>query len=229
MSGGYEEAAREKEAQDRAKMQAEEQARINAMKAEEARVAARRAYDEALDRAASNKKTSANELKSLFGYGEKIGYSNAKVAQDLARTALTWEQIAKAAKAAGFGRSTVAGWSDSKQNKNATTAAKWKKYATGGLANFTGPAWLDGTPSKPELVLNSTDTRNFIALRDVLSKVMTSNGSTENSYANTEFNINIYVEKVANDYDVDKIITKVKKEITKSAGYRNVTQVRSLR
>ena len=229
MSGGYEEAAREKEAQDRAKMQAEEQARINAMKAEEARVAASRAYDAALDRAASNKKTSANELKSVFEYGKKIGYSNAKVAQDLARTALTWEQIAKAAKAAGFGRSTVASWSSSKQNKNATTAAKWKSYATGGLANFTGPAWLDGTPSKPELVLNATDTRNFIALRDVLSKAMSSNDSAENSYANTEFNININIEKVADDYDVDKIITKVKKEITKSAGYRNVTQVRSFR
>jgi hypothetical protein len=29
------------------------------------------------------------------------------------------------------------------------------QYATGGLANFTGPAWLDGTPSRPEYVLNA--------------------------------------------------------------------------
>ena len=229
MGSGYVEAAQEKEAQDNARIQREEQARINEIKAEEARVAASKVYNAALDRAASNGKTSANELKSVFEYGKKIGYSNAKVAQDLARTAITWEQIAKAAKAAGFSRSTVASWSNSKQNKNATTAAKWKSYATGGLANFTGPAWLDGTPSKPELVLNSTDTRNFIALRDVLSKAMSSSDSTENSYANTEFNININVEKIADDYDVDKIITKVKKEIIKSAGYRNVTQVRSFR
>jgi hypothetical protein len=27
-------------------------------------------------------------------------------------------------------------------------------YKTGGLADFTGPAWLDGTKSRPELVLN---------------------------------------------------------------------------
>ena len=186
-------------------------------------------YKTALDKAASNKKTSANELKKLFKLGDNLNYSKAKVAKDLAKTAITWEQIAKAAKAAGYSRKTVANWSDSKQNKNATTAAKWKSYATGGLANFTGPAWLDGTPSKPELVLNSTDTRNFIALRDVLSKAMSSSDSTENSYANTEFNININVEKIADDYDVDKIITKVKKEIIKSAGYRNVTQVRSFR
>jgi len=35
-------------------------------------------------------------------------------------------------------------------------------FKTGGLADFTGPAWLDGTPSAPELVLNATDTENFI-------------------------------------------------------------------
>jgi hypothetical protein len=27
-------------------------------------------------------------------------------------------------------------------------------YKTGGLVDFTGPAWLDGTKSKPEIVLN---------------------------------------------------------------------------
>jgi hypothetical protein len=30
----------------------------------------------------------------------------------------------------------------------------YKKYKTGGLADYTGPAWLDGTKSKPELVLD---------------------------------------------------------------------------
>jgi hypothetical protein len=38
----------------------------------------------------------------------------------------------------------------------------WTQYKTGGLADFTGPAWLDGTKSHPELVLNSRDTQNFI-------------------------------------------------------------------
>jgi hypothetical protein len=32
------------------------------------------------------------------------------------------------------------------------------KYKKGGLADFTGPAWLDGTKSRPELVLNARDT-----------------------------------------------------------------------
>jgi hypothetical protein len=28
------------------------------------------------------------------------------------------------------------------------------KFADGGLADFTGPAWLDGSASRPEYVLN---------------------------------------------------------------------------
>lgn len=36
------------------------------------------------------------------------------------------------------------------------------KYATGGLADFTGPAWLDGSKSKPEMVLNAKDTENIL-------------------------------------------------------------------
>ena len=44
-------------------------------------------------------------------------------------------------------------------------------FATGGLADFTGLAKLDGSPSKPELVLNPNETKAFLALRDVLKGV----------------------------------------------------------
>jgi len=104
------------------------------------------------------------------------------------------------------------------------------KYASGGLANFTGPAWLDGTPSKPELVLNAADTQNFLALRDVLSKVLGSTNSVTNSYGgNATYEININVDKIEKDYDVDKVAERVKKIIVKDSGYRNVTQVRNFR
>lgn len=46
-----------------------------------------------------------------------------------------------------------------------------KAYKTGGLADETGLAWLDGTKSKPEMVLNSTDTENFIELTDTLRRL----------------------------------------------------------
>ena len=105
-----------------------------------------------------------------------------------------------------------------------------KGYKTGGLANYTGPAWLDGTPSKPELVLNATDTKNFLGLRDVLSSAMKSTSAVSNSYGgDIMYDINIHVDKIEKDYDVDRVVDKVKKEITKGAGYRNVTQVRNFR
>lgn len=46
-----------------------------------------------------------------------------------------------------------------------------KAYKTGGLVNFTGLAQLDGTPSKPEYVLNPDDTKNFLALNETLKRV----------------------------------------------------------
>ena len=112
------------------------------------------------------------------------------------------------------------------------TKAKFKAlgYKTGGLADYTGPAWLDGTPSKPELVLNATDTKNFIALKDVLSRAMSSTGQINNSYGgNATYEININVDHLNNDYDVDKVVERVKKKIVQDAGYRNVTQVRKFR
>ena len=103
-------------------------------------------------------------------------------------------------------------------------------YKTGGLADYTGPAWLDGTPSKPELVLNATDTKNFLALRDILSKALGSTNAVTNSYGgNATYEININVDKLTNDYDVDRVAERVKKIIVKDSGYRNVTQVRNFR
>lgn len=45
------------------------------------------------------------------------------------------------------------------------------------MADFTGLAQLDGTPQKPELVLNPQDTENFLQLKDVLRQ-LSGNGLT---------------------------------------------------
>ena len=104
------------------------------------------------------------------------------------------------------------------------------KYKTGGLADYTGPAWLDGTKSKPELVLNAQDTKNFLALKDVLSHVMSSTTNLNNTYGgDMNFDININVDHINSDYDVDKIADRIKKKIVQDSSYRNVTQVRKFR
>ena len=109
---------------------------------------------------------------------------------------------------------------------------KWKSakaFKSGGLADFTGPAWLDGTTSKPELVLNAQDTKNFIALKDVLSRAMGATSNLGENYGDINYEININVEKLTSDYDVDKVADRVKKIIVKDSSYRNVTQVRKFR
>jgi hypothetical protein len=52
------------------------------------------------------------------------------------------------------------------------------KYSTGGLVNFTGPAWLDGTKSKPEYVLSAEQTEAFFKLIDVANGISQNENST---------------------------------------------------
>ena len=141
-------------------------------------------------------------------------------------------KVIKAAKAAGYSKATIKKWRPT-TNKNGAQKDFDKAlshYKKGGLADFTGPAWLDGTPSKPELVLNAADTKNFIALKDVLSRAMSSSSQINNSYGgNATYEININVDHLNNDYDVDKVVERVKKKIVSDSGYRNVTQVRKFR
>lgn len=97
-------------------------------------------------------------------------------------------------------------------------------YKTGGLADFTGPAWLDGTKARPELVLNAKDTQNFIQLKDILASIMdrgfTSNTSTENN-GDITYDIDINVESIGSDYDIEQVANKIKSMIGENARYRN--------
>ena len=109
------------------------------------------------------------------------------------------------------------------------TAAALQAYKKGGLANFTGPAWLDGTKSRPEAVLNARDTENFLQLRDILGEVLTKTRSLGNSNSENNgdnyYDIDIQVDRLSNDYDVDQLVRKIKQEITKDANYRNVRTI----
>lgn len=57
-----------------------------------------------------------------------------------------------------------------------------KAYKTGGLVDYTGLAQVDGTPGKPELMLNSEDTANFLELRDLLRVLSSQSLSVGSSY-----------------------------------------------
>ena len=47
----------------------------------------------------------------------------------------------------------------------------YSAFKKGGLADYTGVAWLDGSPTEPEMVLNPEDTKNFIALKDAMRSI----------------------------------------------------------
>ena len=190
-------------------------------------------YNGLLNTAHGKKNINNKELTILFSAGEAVGKTQAQVAYDIAAgdggKGVTWAETIKAAKKAKYSKAQVETWNDgSTAFRNAMK--NWSRYATGGLADYTGPAWLDGTPSRPELVLNATDTKNFLMLRDVLSSVMNSVdsfGTVQGGDATYEININ--VDKLTSDYDVDKVAERVKKIIVKDSNYRNVTQVRNFR
>ena len=111
-------------------------------------------------------------------------------------------------------------------------------FATGGLADFTGPAWLDGTKSAPELVLNSTDTANFIELKDILSEILRNRASLtdkdtkvndSDKNGNNYYNIDVHVDSIQSDYDIDQAVERMKEIIEADAMYRNVTAVSQIR
>ena len=43
-------------------------------------------------------------------------------------------------------------------------------YSTGGVVDYTGPAWVHGSKNKPETFLNADQTKLFAHLRDMLER-----------------------------------------------------------
>lgn len=96
-------------------------------------------------------------------------------------------------------------------------------YKTGGLADFTGPAWLDGTKSRPELVLNQKDTQNFLVLRDMLRSLASDSGNGDNG--NIYYSVTVNVSELSNGYDVEKLINDIETTLNDKARYRNVNAI----
>lgn len=107
-------------------------------------------------------------------------------------------------------------------------------YSEGGLVQQTGPVMVHGTKNKPEAFLSSSDTKNISALRDALSSVVKNKNSLGNDSINqnsgdTYYEIHIEVESIADDYDVEKMMAAMKKEIVKDAKSRNVIAIKRSR
>ena len=95
----------------------------------------------------------------------------------------------------------------------------YKKYATGGLVDYTGLAQVDGTPNKPEAFLSAEDTANIGAAAKLLADlpIFNSTSNAENAAStnigDTSIEIHINVENISDDYDIDQMIERVKQDI----------------
>lgn len=124
------------------------------------------------------------------------------------------------------------GWevTDTSKNKlinlTATRPIPKSKYAKGGMVDFTGPAWVDGTKSRPEAFLNADDTKRIGEAAKLLSDLplldnprTQTNEISNTNVGDTTFEIHINVENISSDYDVDQAVERVKQDIADAAQY----------
>lgn len=164
-----------------------------------------------------------NAVKAIQYALNKLGYGNSGTSSvDGIFGSNTAKAVRAFQKAMGIKQDGIVG-------KNTREKFRAKKYLTGGLADYTGLAWLDGSKSKPELVLNAKDTENFIVLKDVLSDILKGSSSQTKNSGDNYYDFHITVEEIANDYDVEKMVQKIKEEINNDARYRNVNAINLLR
>lgn len=94
-----------------------------------------------------------------------------------------------------------------------------KKFKLGGLVDYTGLAQLDGTPQKPELVLNAQDTENYMQL----TKALRDKANIPLTYGDSEYSA--YSEKVGHNIGGAETVKDMLDKFSKFEGAEmNVTQ-----
>ena len=100
--------------------------------------------------------------------------------------------------------------------------SEFLKYAKGGLVNYTGPAWVDGSPTKPEAFLSAKDTERIGNAAQLLSSIpllsssLTSTGFSQ-IVGDTNVEVNINIESISSEVDMDNAIERMKQEIVDAA------------
>lgn len=109
---------------------------------------------------------------------------------------------------------------------------QWTAFKTGGYVDYTGPAWVDGTPTKPEAFLNSNDTARMETLIGVLQQLDTRSSlkdintqASQNQTNNNTFSITINVDELGDEYDVEKLAEDLQDIIYNNMNKNQVTQI----
>lgn len=107
------------------------------------------------------------------------------------------------------------------------------RYAEGGLVDFTGPAYVDGSPSKPEAFLNAEQTKLFKeqifsnskyslvgaieALNNLWSNIGNSSVAPQSSIDMSGMTIKLETGTISNDYDARRAGQQIFDEMVKMA------------
>lgn len=103
--------------------------------------------------------------------------------------------------------------------KNAVSWKGGNVYEDGGLVDYTGPAWVDGTFDKPEAFLSAEDTERIGNAAKILSDIPWMDRDTDNTSVVTNnggdvsVEINLNIDHISSDTDIDEMIQRVKDEI----------------
>ena len=101
------------------------------------------------------------------------------------------------------------------------TGVTYQYYKRGGLVDYTGPAWVDGTPSDPEAFLSSIDTKMISSLIDALNYIRIEPSALpgESMFGNNtnvgDINITINQAELKSDADYEDVARRVGKAFTK--------------
>lgn len=97
---------------------------------------------------------------------------------------------------------------------------KTNAYATGGIVDYTGLAWVDGTPSKPESFLSAEDTERIGNAARLIANIPLLNGTniTNSSTAGDNLiEVHINIENISSEVDLDNALDKMKNAIWDAA------------
>ena len=104
-----------------------------------------------------------------------------------------------------------------------------KGYDKGGLVDFTGPAIVHGSTSKPEAFLDYEDTRNVAGLRDELRKMNLGSAPSfskdEDANRPVYVDMDIFVEQLSSELDIHDLTDAVRDDILRASHYRNNVEV----
>ena len=97
------------------------------------------------------------------------------------------------------------------------------QYKSGGLVDYTGPAWVDGSKSRPEAFLSAEDTARIGEAANLLSQIAhyssrgTLTSAVTNSVGDTNVELHFHVDSIATNEQVDYLVDRVKEEIVEVA------------